>query len=225
MRDVLPPQVFNRIAEHLREGCGEAEQGWESAQEDEDTITGDCFSSLRTGWPRTFDGEGRLWKWKFSYKKFRGRGGGAPEHILGADGIIQIDFEDTETGRILNKGLLFQAKKYNNRDHSELHSQARKMERLIPGASAVFEYGPDHYRAFESATVMEHEGNLGVMPSSPDHRLGNFLAERFLPCEVGVQGFYYEPWSRTLVVPNSTSGVIRYRARLKHRLRIEVRKF
>src|SRR5262249_25170545 len=141
MRNVIPRPVLARIADHLRAGCRRGEQGWEFAHDEEDTITGDLCSSLRVGWRRVSGVSDGYWRWRCTYTKFRGRGPGAEEHIIGADGIVQLEVENVKTGRIITKGLLFQAKKVDSVDPSDLLDQVGKMERLMANCSAVFEYG------------------------------------------------------------------------------------
>jgi hypothetical protein len=212
--------VFLGIAAHLRRASTRGEEGFDQAENDEDTITGDFLSSLRTNWK---SGDG-AWRWRVTYKKFKGRGRGAEEKELGADGIVQVEFDDRHRGRVVNKGLFFQAKKVGNRGRQELLEQVRKMERLVPSGCAVFEYGPAEYRAFDGSHVIEHDGRLRSIQTETNNQIGDYLADRFLPCETGVRGCFFEAHSRTLVFPDATNGVQRLKAKLKHRLKIEVRR-
>lgn len=74
MHDVLPDNVYEQIEEHLILMGDEAEEGWDAGNDEEDTLTGHLGAKLQTRWSPTTRSDGRLWKWKVSYKKFRGRG-------------------------------------------------------------------------------------------------------------------------------------------------------
>ncbi len=224
MLDVIPAVVVAKIMEHLRAGCERAEHGWTAGSEEEDTLTGDLGGSLRSGWSETMVDNYERWRWKLTYKKFRGRGAGATEKIIGADGIFQIEVEDRVTGRNFNKGLLFQAKKVEAKDRRQLLSQAHKMEALVPRGSAVFEYGPRGYHAADASKVIAAKGRLTADDQRQPEQLGDYLAERFVPCEIGIKGLFYDAVRGTLVVPNETNGVIQFRSQLAHRFKIEVQR-
>ena len=85
------------------------------------------------------------WQWRVTYKKFRGRGQGAPEKETGADGVFQVEVRPGETFVIVPKGVLFQAKKVRGSGRSALIDQVEEMERIAPGGSAVFQFGPNGY--------------------------------------------------------------------------------
>ena len=224
MLDVIPPTVVAAICDRLHGGCESAEHGWTAGNEEEDTLTGDLGRSLRIGWSEIMvDGDER-WRWQLTYKKFRGRGAGATEKIIGADGIFQIEVEDTVTGKIYNKGLLFQAKKVGAKDRRQLLSQAEKMERLVPLGSAVFEYGPRGYHSSDAKDVIAANGHLVADGRGQAERLGDYLAKRFVPCRTGRRGLFYDAVRGTLVVPDETNGVVQFRAQLGHRFKIEVQR-
>jgi len=123
-----------------------------------------------------------------------------------------------------NKGVLFQAKKTSDRRRGKLLEQAQAMEGIAPRGSSIFEYGPQMYRGADSKAVIATNGNLSNIPGTAVVRLGDYLADRFLPCKIGLRGLYYEGTRRTLFIPKRTRGYRRLRARLKHQFRIEVRK-
>lgn len=166
-----------------------------------------------------------------TYKKFRGRGKGADEKVFGADGIVEVQIEDRDTGTKFGKGVLFQAKKRGDRRRAKLLEQAGKMEEIVRQGSAIFEYGPNEYVGYDASTLIEdHVAEVNGNPR--DHvaeddgnsrsRLGDYLAERFLPCGVGKRGMYYDAVGRAIVHTNERGELIRARATLRHRLRIEV---
>lgn len=221
MRNDMPQSVFASVQSHLRMGCLRGEKGWESGRQEEDTLTGDLCGSLRTdGWVELTDEDGGSWRFRVTYKKFRGRGKGAEEKIFGTDGIVEIQIENVDLGTKFGKGLLFQAKKYGDKDKSRLRLQAKKMEKVAAGGSAIFEYGPEKYNGVDSSQVLGNAGDFSR--TKPKSRLGDYLADRFLPCESGKRGMYYDAVARAIVYADDSGNIVRARATLLHRLRIEV---
>jgi hypothetical protein len=138
-------------------------------------------------------------------RKFRGRGEFATEHLIGADGIVQIEIASPE-GKGTRKGILFQAKKgWRHRDQ-ELVGQVRAMETAALGGSAVFDYGPREYRAPSGMIVLESDGRP---PQVRFRRLGEFLADEFLRCSVGRLDTYYDWDSKGLVLAGARPGLTR----------------
>jgi hypothetical protein len=219
MKDILPDEVISDISKHLIDGCAHGEEGWDSGEDEEDTLTGDLGGHLRKKWRTVSTQTDGRWKWRMTYKKFRSKGKGAEEKPLGADGIFQIEVENVN-GVGETKGLLFQSKKTTNKDNQKLLKQLGRMEELVPKGSALIEYGPDQYKGVASPTLI---GNQGMNGGNGNNRLGEFLAEKFLLCEVGARGLYYEAPRKTLIIPNFTTGYKRVKAKLKHRLKIEVK--
>jgi hypothetical protein len=221
MKNDMPPSVFASVQSHLRAGCLRGEKGWESGHEEEDTLTGDLCGSLRTdGWVDLTDENGGRWKFQVTYKKFRGRGKGAEEKSFGTDGIVEVQIENVSLGTKFGKGLLFQSKKYGDKDKSRLRHQARTMEKVAAGGSAIFEYGPDKYTGIDSSQVLGDSINLSR--TTPKARLGDYLADRFLPCESGKRGMFYNAQAREIVYADENGNVVRAHATLDHRLRIEI---
>jgi hypothetical protein len=224
MTDLVPEEVLSALKDHLRQGCAEGEAGWEAGQDEEDTLTGDLCGALRKAWQSLWTESTGIWRWRITYKKFRGRGSGAAESILGADGIVQLEVEDLTDGRTINKGLLFQAKKDGARDLKRLRKQVEKMECIAKGGSAVFEYGPNGYRGVDSSVVLRTNASVLKNEHGEMKRLGKYLSDRFLVCDVGLRGLFFDAVRRVLFVPNEINGVVQYRAKLGHRLKIEVQR-
>src|SRR5580704_5297994 len=126
MRDLLPEPVFDSISRYLQRAGKNASQGWESNNEEEDSLTGDLGHSLNTGHKVFINVKGQYWRWCVRYKKFRGRGPAAFEHRMGADGIIQI--EVTVRDVTFFKGVLFQAKKGERLQNGDLKQQIESIE-------------------------------------------------------------------------------------------------
>jgi hypothetical protein len=171
---------------------------------------------FRSGVDRTII-DGSSWKWRIRYKKFRGRGLGAFEKESGADGIVQIEVrQGQERGqeKVQFKGLLFQAKKPGRRNR-QLSDQVERMEKIAPGGSAVFEYGPKSYRAIPG----DHYIAFGRRnrKASTGQPIGRFLAQDFLPCAHGKKGMHYDANRLLLILPDGSA----YKISLTHRLLIE----
>jgi hypothetical protein len=185
--DLLPKSVLDEIREHLRQADDNAQESWSSANQDEDSVTGDFFGAMRrTMRPSEND---RAWRWKITYTKLRGRGPKAPENIVGADGIIQAEI--VKNGIVYTKGLLFQAKKVSAKRASAVE-QVKKMERYAPGASAVFTYGPHRFFAEEGSSFSTERRDRASL------KIGDFLATRFIECVVGSEGLVYDAHRNTL---------------------------
>lgn len=219
MRDVIPRSVFETVQRQLRARAEAAQVGWESASDDEDALTGDFCGALRSDWDTVRTGDG-AWRWRVRYKKFGGRGRNAFEKESGADGIVQVEVLGP-AGEIATKGVLFQAKKATGSSRSDLHDQARKMETLAPGGSAVFEFGPQAYRAAASAVILQEFTNEPRRIPHPHDSIGKYLANQFLECVSGLRGMYYDAVRKLLVVPvEGTTRVVPLP--LRHRVRLEV---
>jgi hypothetical protein len=222
MRDVIPDNVFEEIAAHIRERIHHAEQGYESGASEEDTITGDLGSSLRTDRTHSLQADGYQYKWRIAYKKFLSKGRISIEKRLGADGIFQIQYEDTQTGKLVTKGLLFQAKNQWTSSDPKLALQADKMEKLLPGGAAVFSYGPRGYKACNAAIAVKSEGRPSLIETGELMRLGDYLIERFMECRSGTRGAYYDAQKKILVVPRMGNGFDEQQFVAATRFRIEV---
>jgi|APSaa5957512622_1039677.scaffolds.fasta_scaffold78667_2 hypothetical protein len=219
MRDQMPGEVYDDISTFLRHRGRQAEEGWDSANEDEDTLTGDFGSMLRRRWTKPKTIEGSRWKWRVTYKKLRGRGRDAIEKPSGADGIFRVEVEDVGSGEIQQKCLLFQAKK-NGLTH-DLIDQTTKMCHIAPGGAAVFQYTDDGYWGYNADLFANNSPN--AWPNRVQ-RLGNFLGGEFLSCEVGLRDVYYDAQRKILqcIDRNGTVRTVRYD--VSHRFSIDVAK-
>jgi len=167
---------------------------------------------MRSRWSMPILATGESWRWRIRYTKFRGRGPNAFEKESGADGIFQI--EVAHGPELQYKGLLFQAKKAGSLN-GELRAQVQLMETLVPGGSAVFEYGPNLYRAAAAdAYLAARQGSLETVMRP----LATLLAVDFLSCGIGQRGLYFEAVRGLLRRPNGAA----LRASLAHRIEIDV---
>lgn len=191
IRDDIPDEIYRSIASHLIRSAHRAEDGYESVEEDEDSITGDFLRAIRKTWSKPTSVNEAIWRWRVTTRKFRGRGELATESLIGADGVVQVEVTTPE-GEVKRKGLLFQAKNdWRHRD-ATLLEQLGLMQRAAPGGSAVFDYSSLAYRGFTPDLILRNNGRPG---DSHPKRLGEFLAEDFLECHVGRRDLWYD-WDR-----------------------------
>lgn len=221
MLDVIPEEVYKRLHRHLVTTGNRAQSGWDAGSDEEDTLTGHLGAQLQRGWSRRISVGDEHWRWRVRYKKFRGRGPGAFESHSGADGIVQIEVS-RQDGTIATKGILFQAKKGDLRRARKTLDQVEKMESLAPESSGVFVYLKEGYRALAGASLLEAVGEGGGFSRDElSEPLGSFLGDRFLTCEIGLRGMYFDAVRELLVLPPQR-GVTAVRAALADRLLIEV---
>lgn len=209
MRDILPPAVYESVRKHLAARARVAIEGWESGADDEDVLTGDLGATLRTGWRSVHLRGASGWRWRVSYKKFRGRGPGAFEKSSGADGIFQVEIT-SETDKIF-KGLLFQAKRTRS-SHAKLLLQVDRMEKIAENGSAIWFYEPSGYLALPGAAYLVAPEYKVLEP------LDSFLSETFLSCATGLRGMYFDAVRGLLLLPNGFA----HRVTLRHKITVEI---
>lgn len=196
----VPNSVVQEIKNHLIQASRIGEDGWEHANQEEDTLTGDYLGQLRTGLKR--NGE---WKWKIKYNKFRGRGAGAYEKTVGADGIITIELE--KDGIRETKSIIFQAKKDGNRQTSV---QIDKMQNTLPQGNMVLVFSENGYFA--------ETGNDFSNGMELEQRAGNYLAGVFVGCTNGQWGVDYDAVKNELRIIEKKIPF----ANIRHKLEIKI---
>lgn len=111
MKNLLPREVLDSLHDRYRAGVDAAEAMFEESEADEDALTGALGQAISMPHAQTFiTGQG-VYSVRVSYRKIRGRGKGAPEKALGADGIFQSIISDVTGKQLFRKGLPFQSKK------------------------------------------------------------------------------------------------------------------
>ena len=223
MRDLLPNQVMNQIQSHIKGNCKIAESGFSANQMEEDAVTGALGERLRTlpDPTRELVVDGRAWNWSVSYSKFRGRGRDAAENTIGADGIFQIQFTDTDLARIWSKGILFQAKMEKNRNRASLFEEMNKMEEITPNESIVVEYDDNGYKAIKSRELLAADKTPKKVLREKSVSLGDLLADQFLECLVGVRGLFYDKNLERIFVPTKKDMKAR-NFPVKHQISIDI---
>jgi hypothetical protein len=222
MRDALPVPVYEAIAKYLRSSGRRAAKSWPVARAHEDSLTGAVFHEFATYSTRQAYVDGQKWLWRVRPYKFGSGGPDSEEKNSGADGIIEIEVKHRETGEIQSKALLVQAKKEWAGADPMLLDQVQKMERIVAGSCATFDYSSTGYSAIDGRGVIEASGNRRRVPGSEIEPIGDFLADRFLACTVGVRGLYYEPRRQLLHLPPGEGRPEAVRFPIRERLRVEV---
>lgn len=120
---------------------------------------------------------------------------------------------------LIERVFSFQAKKLWAHRDAELLEQTRRMEQIAPNGSAVFNYSGGGYRAAPGHRVVAADARPGPAGAVA---IGDFLADSFLPCEVGTRGMHYDAVRRILTIPTTAALLQELRTVLAHRLRIEI---
>jgi hypothetical protein len=188
-------------------------------KDEEDSLTGDLGRLLTTHRDIYINVDGHSWRWRVRYKKFRGRGKGAFEGTSGADGIIQV--EVTIRGETFFEGILFQAKKVTRFRNAELRRQIISIEKLAPGGSAVFLFGPELYRAIKGTEYLRPDERLVGVTIRKMPPLASFFDE-FLECKSGIRGMYYEAVREQLLLPTIDGQVKAEALEVRNRIKIEI---
>lgn len=194
---MLPEEIQDALAQYLDEKYEHAECGWDSGNQDEDTLTGDFLGNLRCDWKQAGN-----FSFRFKYNKVRGRGPGALESFTGTDGIITIEFNDGQSTRF--KSFVFQAKKVGNKIDT---NQVRKMQTYFPNGNVIFEYSPHGYFV---KNFIEGE----------DIRINRFLIDFFLACICGTFDRYYDSKTNQFMNGNRPMDIVG----VKHKMSIQINK-
>lgn len=198
MRHAIPPSLFDIIRDRYLAGVSDAEDKFEMSAADEDSLTGALGQAISTGKPRFHQVNEEIYTWKISYFKLRGRGPGAPEKYTGADGLFQIEVKQKDS-IVLQKGLLFQAKKNWSRKNKKLVSQCKDMQKITK-SGIVIDYAKVGYTACEIQDVINADGyKTNVKKSGKLAQLGQTLGEKFLGCSIGQHGLYYDTETKKIL--------------------------
>jgi len=209
----IPEPVRTAITSHIDAAIKKAISGYLSGNEDEDTLTGQLGASLRIG-NQVVDSNG--WAWSIDYRKFRGRGPGATEKYVGADGIFEIRVRHIEGEQ--RKALLFQAKNDWN-DDPKLVEQALLLSTWRE-AAFVLNYTPTAIEAFRLDNVISSGGNRSK--ATAHMSLAQFLGGEFLLCRVGDLYLAYDASNRILTWQNMNGEFVSVQFSLRSRIRIAI---
>lgn len=191
----MPAEVKEAISDHINNSVENAKDGYLSANEDEDTLTGHLGASLRIKNQKVKVEQSEIrgtWKWSIEYYKFRGRGANATEKYLGADGIFELHLNFGR--RLEKKSMLFQAKKMWEEDKLIL-DQCIKMSTWRE-AAFLLNYTPVEFEAYFLDDAIRSRGTKSQ--STSPNTLAGFLSEHFLECKIGDLDLDYDASSRKL---------------------------
>ena len=195
----IPDEVKFSIHNHFQNSINRAINGYLSAHEDEDTLTGHLGACLKINNQTVqVNSSGNeiigKWIWSIDYYKFRGRGGNATENYLGADGIFELILNNGS--QIEKKSLLFQAKKEWHTSDNSLFRQCIKLSTWRE-ASFVLNYTPTSFEAILIDDVIRSRGSREDIAII--YNLANFLGTDFLDCEIGDNDLEYDAIARRLI--------------------------
>ncbi|MEL7339492.1 MAG: hypothetical protein AAGM67_03325 [Bacteroidota bacterium] len=216
----IPPELQAVIKSHISEAISEAVETYLSASEDEDALTGHLGAKLQTPM-RSYivhDPEGSgLWKWKLDYYKFRGRGRGATESYVGADGIFEMQIKRAGTefngGR---KAALFQSKMPRS-DTKRLVQQTARLSNWRE-AAFILSFGETEFRGLTIDEALAARGKI----ASIGRPLATFLTEMFINCKIGDSDLEYFARERVLRWRDQSGGLVAVEFPVKHRIQLSL---
>lgn len=215
IKDRVPEKTFNQIKKHLIRNSRISARRWHSVKDEEDAGTGDFCGQLSSEWTKFNPEDGQNGRWRINYRKFGSRRNSL-ESLTGADGIIQIAIFNSFGRPIFRKGLLFQAKKEPIKNKSELFEQIEKMDNFTPTkGNSVFVFGENGYYGM---TGSEYKKNPLNRDFDNQFSIGDFLADEFMECNVGIEDLYFAVKSDKLYIPRQTV----LPGHLKHNMIIEI---
>lgn len=221
----IPNQVLQAIREHVDKAVKHAESGYSSAQEEEDTITGELGGALRTkGVQAVSVTDSGIWRWSITYSKFKSKARNATESIVGADGIIEMRVGSPEQDQ--RKSALFQAKNTQKRD-LKLVEQCAKMS-VWREASFVISYTAKGYSAYSLDDILLSGGSIEQANNGTP--LAAWIIDTFIGCRIGHSDLYYNKDERKLYWVREKSSEDEYQSerwvwvdfRPKHLIHIDV---
>lgn len=215
----IPEIVKEKIKSHLDNAIEKAIAGFESVYEDEDVLTGYLFGLMKID-EQTVEVDdqeiGGTWKWSIDFKKFGGRGKGATESVLGADGIFELNMN--RNGRIEKKSLLFQSKTDWKKKDTSLYNQCTKMLTWL-GATTLINYTQKEFETFKIDDVFS---NHGEKPSTKN-TLKNTLSNDFLDCLIGDSDLHYNAFEKKLIWLDQKNEFVSTKFNINRRLKINIK--
>ena len=218
-RIYIPAQVIDNISVHIQSAVTKAVEGFWSANEDEDTLTGHLGASIKTGTHTVNVVQDEIsgpWKWSLDYSKFRGRGANATESHLGADGIFELNVDWGY--RTERKSLLFQSKTEWD-DSPDLVEQSILLSTWREAAIAI-DYRPEGFEAFSVDSVLSSRGKRSN--AGRGIPLQDALSDYFLKCKIGNTDLRYDTRSRRLYWRDTNGLLVGVQFSVPHRMRLKV---
>jgi hypothetical protein len=217
----IPEEVKAAIRTHLAEKYPIALDGYWSANEDEDSLTGDLGATIRIKNQKVFVEKSQIersgeWTWSIDYRKFRGRGPNATENILGADGLFELSLGIGN--RVEKKTLLFQSKKDWTFDNN-LVEQAIKLSTWRE-AAFIINFSENSFEAIDLDSILVSRGHRTENIRSKS--LDKFIGEDFLNCIVGDFDLSYDAVSRKLIWRNMDDEIVATKFSIPQRITIKI---
>ncbi|HTR56144.1 MAG TPA: DEAD/DEAH box helicase [Kofleriaceae bacterium] len=208
MKDLLPEIVLTKIADQYRRAAIDAVEDYAAQHADEDGLTGALGSVLRRDVRGTEVHEGVRYTWHTQLVRVRGRGPGAPEKVLGADAILQIEVKNAAGELVRVKTLPVQAKHGWDGADSRLAGQTETMLAGC-GSGIVVDYSPGAYMAADGRDVLVAGGNRNNLRPGQERPLGDLLADEFVTCRLGTIGARYDQEREQIVRTDGTLAQFR----------------
>jgi hypothetical protein len=196
---VLPPLVVRTLQKHFYAGVKAAEMRFKYNAADEDSLTGALGERLTEPKPIVIRSGNDVFEWRTEAYKIRGRGPGAPEHKLGADGIFQLEVIDQQGNFIVRKGLVFQSKKEWTGTDRRLLGQTQDLLAQSPSAIIV-DFSKNGYKAFTGQAVVAAGGVRRKIKPQDNKPLAEVLGDEFVGCLRGDNGLYWQPELERLTI-------------------------
>lgn len=210
----IPGHVKQAIVQHIDKAISKAVAAYGSAAEEEDALTGQLGFALRTS-ERMADG----WTWSIDYTKFRGRGPGATEKALGADGILEMRVQTVEGEQ--RKAALFQAKNAWKSD-GKLLEQALLLSNWRE-AAFVLNFTPTAIETFAIDDVVRSRGLRSRVTRT--HSFTQFIADTFFPCTVGNPDLVYDQERKVLIWLADTGDRVGVPFAVRSRIRVNAKEW
>ncbi|MCF0055386.1 hypothetical protein [Dyadobacter sp. CY356] len=217
----IPDEVKQDIQKHLTEKYTLALEGFLSASEEEDALTGDLGATLRIKNQKVFVQNSQIekpgeWTWSINYHKFRGRGPGATENKLGADGILELTLKIGS--RVEKKSLMFQSK-INWTDDPNLIKETIKLTTWRE-AAFILNFTSKEFEAIDIDSVIASRGKRNnTLITTP---LDKYIGTTFLDCIVGDVDLKYDAVSRKLIWRTTTGQVVATKFSIPHKIAIQI---
>lgn len=214
----IPAAVQVDIANRIRQAVADTLIEFESAAEEEDTLTGHLGARMTTREREVYADDPEIqgiWTWSLQYRKFRGKGAGATEKRIGADGIFELSL--ARKGNVETKSLLFQSK-MGTAGGKDLVEQCATLSTWRE-AAVILAYEPHQIRA---VTIDEALRTKGALQKAESTALDDYLARLFVACHVGDNDLRYYATNRTLMWRTASGELVATRFPLTHRFRLRV---
>lgn len=184
---ILPPRLIEQLSKQYSTAVEKTVRVFGKFSKEEDSITGSLGTNIMNDVVGKMQINGQTYEWETSVEKFGGRGPGALEKKIGADGVIQVTARQGQKITFA-KSLPFQAKNQWDGSDKRLLGQVEKMEKFAKNG-IVIDYSQDKFSGFRADDVLTAKGNRKKVQN--ERELGDLLGEDFLKCRIGNRDILY----------------------------------